>query len=133
MILVDTSVWIDWDRGVANPQTDWLRDNLTRTEIGLTDLILCELLQGCRDERHAQQLESALGSFIVASTGGPDLARLAARLYRGLRRSGWIVVSTVDCCTAAFCLDRGHTLLHRDRDFDAFEQRFGLRVVHPGI
>jgi predicted nucleic acid-binding protein len=129
--LVDTSVWIDWDRGIVNPQTQWLRENLTQTEIGLTDLVLCELLQGCRDERHAQQFEAALGSFRVVATGGAGLARLAARLYRGLRRTGWTVVSTVDCCNAAFCLERGHMLLHRDRDFDAFEQRFGLRVVHP--
>jgi predicted nucleic acid-binding protein len=131
VILVDTSVWIDWDRGVANPQTHWLRENLTRIEIGLTDLVLCELLQGCRDERHAEQLESALGSFQVLATGGAELARFAARLYRSLRRTGWMVASTVDCCNAALCLARGHMLLHRDRDFDAFERHFGLRVVHP--
>lgn len=131
MLIVDTSVWIDWDRGVANPQTRWLAKNLAEVEIGLTDLILCELLQGCRDDSHAQRLESALGDFQVLPSGGLELARLAAQFYRTLRSTGRTVVSTVDCWTSAFCRMHSHTLLHRDRDFDAFEQRFGLRVVHP--
>ncbi len=72
-----------------------------------------------------------MARFTVFSTDGKDLAIAAARNYRELRRHGHTVRKTIDCIIATFCIKNGHILLHRDRDYDAFEQRLGLQVVHP--
>ena len=131
MVIVDTTVWIDYLQGTRNPETDWLEAELDRQRLGLTDVILCEVLQGVRDEGTATAVERQLLKLEVFQTGGVDLARDAAKNYRTLRARGHTVRKTIDCLIATFCLREQHSLLHRDRDFDAFERFLNLSVVHP--
>lgn len=131
MVIVDTTVWIDYLQGIRNPETDWLEVELDRQRLGLTDLILCEVLQGVRDEATATTVERQLLKLEVFQTGGVDLARESAKNYRTLRARGHTVRKTIDCLIATFCLREQHSLLHRDRDFDAFERFLNLSVVHP--
>ena len=131
MVIVDTTVWIDYFQGTGNPQTDWLNAELDRQRLAVTDLILCELLQGVRDDSVASDVERQLLKLEVFETGGIDLAREAARNYRTLRSRGHTVRKTIDCLIATFCIREQHSLLHRDRDFDAFEQFLELVVIRP--
>jgi predicted nucleic acid-binding protein len=129
--IVDTTVWIDYLHGTMNPHTDWLDREFQRQPFGLTDLILCEVLQGIRDEFTFRRIRRELSRFAIFSTGGEELAVSAAQNYRLLRGRGHTVRKTIDGLIASFCLLEGHSLLHRDRDFDAFERYLGLAVVHP--
>ena len=132
MVIVDTTVWIDYFHDVHNQETDWLDAELDRQRLGLTDVILCEVLQGVRDETMATAVERQLLTLEVFATGGVELASAAARNYRILRSRGQTVRKTIDCLIATFCLLHGHSLLHRDRDFDPFERFLHLSVIHPG-
>ena len=131
MVIVDTTVWIDYLQGVTNRETAWVHAELDRQRLGLTDVILCEVVQGVRDERAAKDVERQLLKLQVFESGGIDLALEAARNYRMLRSRGHTVRRTIDCLIATFCIREDHSLLHRDRDFDAFEKFLGLSVVHP--
>jgi len=131
MIIVDTTVWIDYLSGRDNSETDYLDRELSRQRLGLTDLILCETLQGVPDERSFTRVLQELRKFELFETGGEEMAILAARNFRRLRQHGRTVRKTIDCLIATFCLHHGHSLLHRDRDFDHFEQVLGLTVIHP--
>lgn len=130
MVIVDATVWIDYLRGEENLETLWLERHLTQQPIGLTDLTLCEVLQGVRGSEFSYICDDLL-RFHLFSTGGLELAIAAARNYVSLRERGLTVRKTIDCIVATFCLVAGHELLHRDRDFDAFERVLGLRVIHP--
>lgn len=131
MVIVDTTVWIDYFRGQENPETEWLDRELGQQPLGLTDLILCEILQGVQPESVVTQVRSELKRFELFDTGGEDLAVAAAENFRTLRKRGRTVRKTIDCLIATFCLTRGHALLHRDHDFDHFEELLQLAVVHP--
>jgi hypothetical protein len=131
MTIVDTTVWVDYLRGRATSQTEWLDEHLQLERLGLTDLILCEVLQGVVDPQRVQTVLRELLKFEVYATGGGTLAVAAAGHYRRLRSEGYTVRRTIDCLIATFCLQRGHTLLHNDRDFDPFERVLGLSVIHP--
>ena len=131
MVIVDTTVWIDYLAGTANGQTFWLDRELDRQRLGLTDLILCEVLRGIRGDSAFTRARRDLEKFHIFESGGIDLALAAAQNYRLLRRRGATVRKTIDCLIATFCLQAGHQLLHHDRDFDPFEKHLGLRVVHP--
>jgi len=131
VVIVDTTVWIDYLNGVSTAQTDWLDAELARQRLGLTDLILCEVLQGVHDERQATQTRQELLKFEVFETGGIQLAIAAAQNYRNLRARGRTVRKTVDCLIATFCLIDDHALLHNDQDYDPFEKFLSLRVIHP--
>lgn len=131
MTIVDTTVWIDFFGGIVNPETTWLREQAGRVSPGLTDLILCEVLQGIRDDFTFARVRRELLSLNVFDSGGASIAVAAARNYRALRQRGYTVRKTVDCLIATFCIETGFELLHRDRDFDPFEEHLGLRVLHP--
>jgi predicted nucleic acid-binding protein len=131
MIIVDTTVWIDYLGGTANAHTDWLDRELNQQRLGLTDLILCETLQGIRAESVFRQVRRDLSRFEVFDTGGEALAVASAQNYRFLRSHGHTIRKTIDCLIATFCLAEGHSLLHRDHDFDPFEKYLSLRVINP--
>lgn len=131
MVIIDTTVWIDYFGGFVNDETAWLDQAMGRHRLGLTDLILCEVLQGIRDESAFALVRGELLRFRLFPTGGSGLAIAAAQNYRTLRQRGVTVRKTIDCWIATFCLLSDHSLLHRDRDFDPFEKVLGLRVVHP--
>ena len=132
MVIVDSSVWVDYFNGVRNPETDWLEAELHQQRLGLTAAILCEVLQGVRNDRQAAHIEAELQRLEILDGGDADVAVEAARNYRKLRARGRTPRGTIDALIATFCIEYGHSLLHRDRDFDAFEELCGLVVVHPG-
>lgn len=130
MVVVDSSVWIDFFNGAWNPAHVTLRRLLDEAEVRLVvpDLVLFEVLRGFRHERDWRQARALMESLSVESSGGAALALAAAEHYRGLRAAGVTVRSALDVLVASFCIDRGYTLLHRDRDFRAFEELRGLRA-----
>jgi predicted nucleic acid-binding protein len=129
MIIVDSTVWVDYVNGKSNEETRLLEARIGREEIGLTDLIFCEILQGLRGEREFEEVKTQLLEFSIFQTGGTEMAVETATNYRRLKAKGFTVQKTIDCWIATFCLREGHELLHRDRDFDPFESELGLRVV----
>ena len=140
MWLVDSSVWIDYFGGTVTPQTDLLDAAVGQQAIGLGDIILCEVLQGYRSERDYEAARQALFQFPIHTIGGWEIAFKSAENYRALRRRGITVRKTVDCLIATFAIERGFSLLHSDRDFDAFETHLGLAIARhvagdgmPGI
>ena len=131
MVIVDTTVWVDYLNNVTTPETEWLDSQLTRQPLGLLDLMVCEILQGLATDEEAAHVLRDLKRFQLFETGGLDLATAAARHYRLLRAKGRTVRKTIDCIIATYCIREGHSLLHCDRDFDPFERLLGLIVVHP--
>lgn len=130
MVIVDTTVWIDYLGGILNAETVWLDREMPLQRLGLTDMILCEVLQGIRESREFQQIRDQLLTYDIFPTGGAENAIAAAANYRSLRQQGYTIRKTVDCWIATFCLTSSNQLLHRDRDFDPFEKVLGLQVVH---
>lgn len=129
MILVDTSVWVDFFRNTPTAQAEWLDRNLGVEGIVVGDLILAEVLQGFKDDRGFNEARRLLGHLEQVSLAGEAMAIDAARNYRKLRALGVTVRGTVDVIIATRCLADGYRVLHRDRDFDAFETHLGLKVV----
>ena len=130
MILVDSSVWIDFFRNEPTLQAEWLDRNLGVEGLVVGDLILAEVLQGFKDDKGFNEARRLLGQLEQVSVGGTELAIEAARNYRRLRTAGVTVRGTADVLIATRCMADGLRLLHSDRDFDAFEQHLGLRVVN---
>lgn len=131
MIVVDSSVWVDFFNGRSTKATRLLRDDLPREEIVVGDLILGEVLQGFRDPTSLRSAEDLLTSFGYFDMVGRDVAMHAAAGYRLLRRKGVTVRKTIDMLIASACIRHGFSLLHQDRDFDAMEEHLGLSVLHP--
>lgn len=133
MVIVDTSVWIDYLRGADTPQSQWLNDRADQQRLGLTDLILCEVLQGMPNDSQAARVEEQLSKLVIFQTGGRRLAIASARNYRILRTHGRTARKTIDCLIATFCLMNKHSLIHNDHDYDydAFEKHLNLKVIHP--
>ena len=130
MILVDSSVWIDFFRGNDTPQVDRLDALLARERIGVGDLILAEVLQGCRTERDFDLARKTLGNFELVELVGADIALQAAKNFRILRGLGFTVRKTIDTVIATKCIEAGYPLLHSDRDFDPFAAHLGLQVAY---
>lgn len=130
MILVDTSVWIEFFRNTPTPQAEWLDRNLGTEGFVIGDLVLAEVLQGFTEDKGFNEARHLLGQLAQVTIGGIDLAIEAARNFRLLRSRGVTVRGTVDVLIATRCLTDGLRLLHSDRDFDAFEKHLGLRVVN---
>ena len=129
MILVDSSVWIDHLRGAITDPVARLQVLMRGQELLVGDLILCEVLRGVRSEAQASMVEAALRQFVVVSLVSPELAVRAAANYRLLRGRGVTVRTTVDLLIGTFCIERGHVLLHSDRDFVPMERVLGLKTV----
>jgi predicted nucleic acid-binding protein len=131
MVIVDSSVWIDAFNGKSTPHTRWLQSGLARGGVGLTSLILCEVLRGFRFDREFRRTRKQLLALPVFEELPAGLAVQAAENFRVLQRRGITVHKTIDCLIATFCIQEGHELLHRDKDFQGFENFLGLQVVHP--
>lgn len=129
MILVDSSVWIDHFRDAATEPVLRLRALIERELLLVGDLVLCEVLQGVRSDAEARLVEDALREFELVTLVDPELAIIAAANYRLLRGRGVTVRTTVDLLIGAFCIERGHVLLHNDRDFEPMERFLGLQTV----
>ena len=129
MILVDSSVWIDYFNGTITAETDKLDSLLGDELLAIGDLILTEVLQGLDNERDFNQARRMLTSLTVVELGGREIAIQAAKNFRKLRSLGVTVRKTIDTVIATRCIESGFDLLHSDRDFDPFARHLGLRVV----
>jgi predicted nucleic acid-binding protein len=129
VIVVDSSVWIDFFRGVATPQSDKLDALLGAEPLAIGDLMLTEVLQGFIHDRDFARALELMRTLPVIEIGGEDVAILAARNYRVLRALGVTVRKTIDTLIATRCIVDGHALLYSDRDFDPFVAHLGLVTV----
>ena len=129
MILVDSSVWIDFFNGRDTRQTDLLDGLLGEEEILIGDLIYVEVLQGFRREREFQRAKHALDALPLADLLGREIALASAMNYRALRQRAITVRGTIDMIIATFCVQNGHVLLHADRDFEPMREHLGLRTL----
>ena len=129
MWIVDSSVWIQYFNGMVTPQTDLLHAALGQRAVGLTDIILCEVLQGYRHQKDFETARDTLLRFPIHPIGGAPIALKSAENFRFLRRKGITVRKTIDCLIATFVIENGFSLLHDDRDFLPFEKHLGLNVV----
>lgn len=131
MILVDSSVWIDFFRGATTPQTILLDTLLGSEPVATGDLILTEVLQGFRADRDFNKAKKLLTSLTLVDLGGDAIAIQAARNYRVLRSFGATVRKTIDTVIATRCIEDKYDLLYSDRDFDPFVAHLGLRSALP--
>ncbi len=129
MIVVDSSVWIDFLNGRAAPHVRRLSSMLGSDEIIVGDLMLCEVLQGLDSERAAHEVESLLRRFEIAPMAGDAVAVAAARNFRSLRRRGITIRKTIDLLIGTWCIENRKPLLHHDADFRPMARHLGLVEV----
>ena len=129
MILVDSSVWIDYFNGNRSSQTDWLDSSLGDTPIIIGDLILTEVLQGFQNDREFKIAKDLLLGISFVPMGGQALALESAMNYRYLRKKGVTVRKTIDIIIGSFCIHNQLILLHCDRDFDPMVEFLGLKII----
>jgi predicted nucleic acid-binding protein len=132
MILVDSSVWVDYFNGTITQETDFLDALLGAEPVAIGDLILAEVLQGFRSDADYEAAKELLASLTTYDLLGTALAIKTADNYRTLRRRGITVRKTVDAIIATFCIERRTPLLYSDRDFDPFVKHLGLKPALPG-
>jgi len=131
MILVDSSVWIDYFNGRSTWQTDTLDDLLSDVPVVMGDLILAEILQGFRSDNDFQSAKSYLSDLPFRQMGGYQVAVQSAQNYRTLRKKGVTVRKTIDVIIGTFCILEGMSLLHDDRDFNPMATHFSLKMLSP--
>jgi predicted nucleic acid-binding protein len=129
MILVDSSVWIDYFNGKKTPQTDWLDSSLGNTPLIVGDFVLTEVLQGFQSDKDFKIARDLLVGMPFMAMGGRDVALESASNYRVLRRKGVTVRKTIDVMIGTFCIHYRLPLLHDDRDFDPMVKLLGLKTI----
>jgi len=128
MIIADTSVWIDYIRGVQSIQTDLLDYELLYDRVATGDIIIVEFLQGFREEKDLKIAKRIMDRLEYYDFLGKEMAIISAENYRKLRKNGITVRKTIDVIIATFCIEKGFELLHNDRDFDPMEEVLGLKI-----
>ena len=131
MILVDSSVWIDYFNGKRSWQTDLFDHMLSNVPIIMGDLILTEVLQGFKSDKDYKAAKNYLSELPFRQMGGYNVAIQSAQNYRRLRKAGVTVRKTIDIIIATFCIIEGLILLHDDRDFDPMVSHFSLKTLTP--
>ena len=129
MILVDTSVWIDYFNGMENRHTTILDSALFKETVLIGDIILAEILQGFDRESHFRQAKESLLSLDCVQLANRELAVTAATNFRFLRSKGTTIRKTVDMIIGTWCMESGIPLLHADKDFDRMAQLLPLKIV----
>jgi hypothetical protein len=122
-------VWIELFNNANGPAVQRLRELTLVEPLLIGDLILCEVLQGFRSASSASLVERSLARYECVTLCGPELAVKAAANYRFLRTRGITIRKTIDVIIGTFCIERGHVLLHSDRDFEPMERLLGLRTI----
>jgi predicted nucleic acid-binding protein len=126
VIVVDSSVWIDFLNGRNAPHVGRLRQVLGIEEVIVGDLMLCEVLQGLDSEQTALEVEGLLRRFNIVAMAGEAIAVAAARNFRSLRRRGITVSKTIDLLIGTWCIENRRPLLHNDSDFRPMARHLGL-------
>jgi predicted nucleic acid-binding protein len=129
VIVVDSSVWIDFLNGRNAPHVRRLLAALGTDEIIMGDLMLCEVLQGLDNERVAREVEGLLRHFEIKPMAGEGIAVAAARNFRSLRRRGITIRKTIDLLIGTWCIENGRPLLHNGSDFRPMARHLGLIEV----
>ena len=129
MILVDSSVWVDYFNSYKSSESVLLDGFLGQEIILIGDLILLEVLQGVRNDAHFESIRNSFASFQQANLLNTSIALQASQYYRDLRKKGITIRKTNDCIIATWCIVNKIALLHRDRDFDPFVENFGLKSI----
>lgn len=129
MIIVDSSVWIDYFNGNVTRETDILDNFLGTQEVAIGDLIVLEVLRGFRSDKDYRIAKNHLTSLVQFNMLDSELALKATEYYRKLRKKGITVRKTVDVIIATFCIENSHALLYSDKDFRPFVDHLGLRSV----
>lgn len=127
MILVDSSVWIDYFSGNSSPETDFLDSMLGVRAIAIGDLILTEVLQGFRHDKDYNAAKRLLAELTIFELLGANMAIKSADNFRNLRKKGFTIRKTADVIIASFCIEHDLPLLFSDKDFRPFVKHFGLR------
>jgi predicted nucleic acid-binding protein len=133
VIVVDSSVWIDYFRGDVSAQTDRLDELVGQRQLSTGDLIVAEVLRGFDTDREFDTAHRLLSLVKIVELCGQQVAVQAAHNYRHLRRLGITVRKTIDTIIATYCILNGHELLYCDRDFDPFVKHLRLRSAMLGI
>lgn len=128
MIVADTSVWIDYVRGVDASHTNMLDQELMKNRIITGDIIITEFLQGFRNEKDYQAAKKIMDSLEYHDFLGKEMAIQSAQNFRQLRKHGITIRKTIDVIIATFCIENGFELIHNDRDYDSMEKVLGLKV-----
>jgi len=131
VILVDSSIWVNYFNGISTWQTDLLDHYLSNVPVIIGDLILVEVLQGFRSNNDYEIAKDFLSALLFRQIGGFNVAVQSAQNYRVLRKSGITVRKTIDIIIATFCIIEGLTLLHDDRDFDPMVSHLSLKTPTP--
>jgi predicted nucleic acid-binding protein len=126
MVLVDTSVWIDYFRGSNSPQANKLDELLEDERIATGDLIIAELMQGFRTKSQIATARNIISRLEYFDLVGKDIAFKAAENYRFLRKEGITIRKTIDIVIGTFCIENGFKLLHADHDFEPRTEYLGL-------
>lgn len=127
MILVDSSVWIDYFRGARTTQADRLDALLGSEPLAIGDIVLTEVLQGFVRDADFHTARRLMGTLQIIDIGGAEVALAAAHNFRALRGLGVTVRKTIGALIATRCIRDGHRLLYSDRDFDPFVKHLGLQ------
>ena len=131
MILVDSSVWIDYFNGQRTWHTNLLDNLLSDVPVIICDLIFAEILQGFRTDSDYESAKSYLSALPFHEIGGYQVAVQSAQNYRMLRKKGVTVRKTIDVMIGTYCILEGLPLLHDDRDFDPMVSHLSLKVISP--
>ncbi len=129
MILVDSSVWIDYFTGISNAQTNTLDHILGVQSVAAGDLILTEVLQGFKYDKDYESAKMLFENVTIFEMLNRELAIESAENYRSLRRRGITVRKTADVIIATFCINQRIPLLFSDRDFNPFVEHLGLNGI----
>ena len=129
MVMVDTTVWIDFFSGKSQQHVKILENLITeRNDVSICGIILTEILQGIREDTAYKKTKQLLGNLIFLPMQYSSFV-LAAEIYRKLRRKGITIRKTMDCMIAAVAIEHDISLVHNDRDFIPIEKHFGLKIL----
>ena len=132
MIVVDTTVWIDFLESKGTPFDLHLKELIERDEsLALTDVVYCEVLQGILDDTRFRRVREILKVYPIFRVRGLQTFEHASQIYRDCRKRGYTIRKTLDCLIAATCLEAGSELYHNDRDFEIIARVKGLKVYRP--
>ena len=127
MIMVDSSVWIDYFNGTTTEASNYLDASLGNRNLVIGDLILTEVLQGFKSDKDFNQGKILLTTLDIHSLVSQELAIKSAGNFRYFRKKGITVRKTIDVIIATYCIENGIALLHSDKDFIPFVEHLGLR------
>jgi len=128
MVVVDTTVWIDYIHGLENPYTNALDYELLHNQVITGDLLITEFLQGFRSDSDFEAAKEIINNLIYCDMLGKEMALKSAANFRLLRKNGITIRKTADIIIGTFCIENELPLLHNDKDYEPMAKYLGLRI-----